>query len=130
MVRKNKISQKEAVWYVIAGILILASIAFFIVSLIGNNLDVLASKNPILNAEKSMNSFFGFTLNFLGLGLICLGVGVIVALIALTVFAKSEDREQERELRHKQRVQFVDSDVVEVPSTPVEEEASKEQTNE
>ena len=94
----KKLSPKELVWYILAGLLIFTGLFMVVFGIIGHQMNVPYEQNFIKQAEKNM--FLEFRL----FGLIFLGSGMIIGVIALVYFAKTADREIEKTIRRQQRL--------------------------
>ena len=119
-----KLSIKELVWYIIAGVAMFAGVFMIIFGIIGHHMGGNLDQNFIKQAEKNI------VLDFRIWGIILLASGMLIAVIALVVFAKSADRNIERTIRRQQRLDASITEAmeirpavqtIEVESKPVEE---------
>lgn len=101
---KKKVSTKELVGYIIAGVIALFGLSLLITHTVGVYLPVLNSDNAVVTAENNLISSLGINLDFLGWGLIFMLVGVVVALIILLSVAKKVDLDVEKAQRRAQRL--------------------------
>ncbi len=119
----KKISKKELVWYIISGVFALAGLVLIVFGIVGHALQVPLQDNWIKQAEKAMNFDFRY------FGLILFGAGLVISLIVLSVFSKQVDRDAEKTIRRKQRLNTaalnnmeIKPSVVEVPAEDVKSE--------
>lgn len=133
--KKAKVSRKEIVGYAISGVIALFGIVLIILGIVERHMDVVPSKNYLLNAEQKVMVALGVKIGFRNWGLIFLALGVIIAMIILCVAAKTADRENDRQLRRQQRassaidissevkkaVEIVEEPAPEVSEKPAEE---------
>lgn len=133
--KKAKVSRKEIVGYAISGVIALFGIVLIILGIVERHMDVVPSKNYLLNAEQKVMVALGVKIGFRNWGLIFLALGVVIAMIILCVAAKSADRENDRQLRRQQRassaidissevkkaVEIVEEPAPEVSEKPTEE---------
>lgn len=133
--KKAKVSRKEIVGYAISGVIALFGIVLIILGIVERHMDVVPSKNYLLNAEQKIMVALGVKIGFRNWGLIFLALGVVIAMIILCVAAKSADRENDRQLRRQQRassaidissevkkaVEIVEEPAPEVSEKPAEE---------
>lgn len=96
----KKLSVKELAFYIAAGVIALVGLVFTLLGVIADNLGV---NHPLYKAQGNFPWRY--------LGLILIGVAVIFAIIVLSVFAKKVDRVTDRELRRKQRLSAMMSDI-------------------
>ena len=101
---KKKVSTKELVGYIIAGVIALFGLSLLITHTVGVYLPVRNSENAVIIAENNLMTSLKIGLDFLGWGLIFLAIGVIVALIILLTVAKKIDLEVEKNQRRAQRL--------------------------
>ncbi|OPZ34137.1 MAG: hypothetical protein BWY98_01198 [Tenericutes bacterium ADurb.BinA155] len=101
--KEKKISGKELGWYIVAAVFTLVGLVFFIFGLIGKYYPGKASDNWISISENAWLINWS-KMGYRWWGLILIGVGVLIAVIALTVFARVADRDDERNLRRQQRL--------------------------
>lgn len=133
--KKAKVSRKEIVGYAISGVIALFGVVLIILGIVERHMDVVPSKNYLLNAEQKVMVALGVKIGFRNWGLIFLALGVVIAMIILCVAAKTADRENDRQLRRQQRassaidissevkkaVEIVEEPAPEVSEKPVEE---------
>ena len=101
--KKKILSRKEITWYVIAGILAFVGLVFVVFGIVGDHLPVLSSDNWVLISESAwLKNWSGMGYRYWGL--ILLGAGTLIAVIALVYFASSGDRDTERAARRAQRL--------------------------
>lgn len=99
--KKCKLSPKEFVWYIIAGLLALWGITYIVLGLFIDYGPINPSEAPLLDVQADFVKTFG--LSFFNWGLIILAIGTLLAVIVLCVFASSHDREVEKQTRRAQR---------------------------
>ena len=102
--KKKKVSTKELIGYIIAGIIALFGLSLMITHTVGAYLPVLNSENAVVIAENNLMTALKIGLDFLGWGLIFLAIGVIIALIILLTVAKKVDLDVEKNQRRAQRL--------------------------
>ena len=100
---KKKIQGKELAWYIIAGIIALIGLAFVVFGIIGSHFPGKASDNWVVISENAWLKNWS-KIGYRYWGIILLGIGAIIAAIALNVFARVGDRDEERALRRRQRL--------------------------
>ena len=96
----KKLSIKELVLYIISALIALIGLIFLILGVVADNLSV---NDPLYLAQANFPWRY--------LGFILIGIAVIFAIIVLCVFAKKIDRVADRELRRKQRLSAMMSDI-------------------
>ncbi|MFA5421936.1 MAG: hypothetical protein WC344_04035 [Bacilli bacterium] len=101
---KMKVSKKEFVWYVIAGILGFIGITLMVFDIIGDNLVGSSGDNWILTAQASVIEWSKIKMDWRAWGLIFFLLGTLVAVITLASFAKGVDRLVEKEQRRQARL--------------------------
>ncbi|MCQ2792447.1 MAG: hypothetical protein MJ208_02875 [Bacilli bacterium] len=122
----KKLSKNELILYAVASSIAFIGLVFLLLGIIADNLDI----NSALNKAQA-----SFPWRYIGLILI-LGA-VIFALIVLLAYAKRIDRVTDRELRRKQRLSAMMSDLDKkeeivvsegkiVDNTPTNQEVEKE----
>lgn len=94
----NKLTVVEWVFYPLAGVIALGGIALMILGLIASYLPVRTIDNPLAVAQANS------PLTFIQWGLIALALGVVIAVIVLSVFAHRFDRESEKASRRAARL--------------------------
>lgn len=127
--KKTFLPRKELVWYAIAATLATLGLVFLVFGIIGSHLPVKASDNWVKNSENAWLVPWS-KMGYRWWGLIILGVGLAIGIIALCVFARSGDRDSERAQRRAQRLALEDEEeeVVEVEAEEkVEAEPAKEE---
>lgn len=127
--KKTFLPRKELVWYAIAATLATLGLVFLVFGIIGSHLPVKASDNWVKNSENTWLVPWS-KMGYRWWGLIILGVGLAIGIIALCVFARSGDRDSERAQRRAQRLALEDEEeeVVEVEAEEkVEAEPAKEE---
>ena len=93
--KKTFLPRKELVWYAIAATLATLGLVFLVFGIIGSHLPVKASDNWVKNSENTWLVPWS-KMGYRWWGLIILGVGLAIGIIALCVFARSGDRDSER----------------------------------
>ena len=116
----KKISKKELVWYIIAGVFALAGLILIIFGIVGHALNVPLDKNWIKQGEKALQNAIHIPLDFRMWGLIFFGVGAIIAVITLSAFSKAIDRDAEKTIRRKQRLSSAALNNMEIKPSVVE----------
>ena len=101
---KAKVTTKEFVWYVIAGILAFFGITLIIFDIIGDNINVNSADNWIISAQEAVIEWSKINMDWRAWGLIFFLVGALIAVITLSVFAKGADRLVEKEQRRQARL--------------------------
>ena len=127
--KKTFLPRKELVWYAIAATLATLGLVFLVFGIIGSHLPVKASDNWVKNSENTWLVPWS-KMGYRWWGLIILGVGLAIGIIALCVFARSGDRDSERAQRRAQRLALEEEEeeVVEVEAEEkVEAEPAKEE---
>lgn len=107
---KDKVSKGEFAWYVVSGLIALFGLVLIILGIVERNMNIIPSKNFILQADEKVQNALHIFITFRGWGLIFLGLGVVMAVITLCVNARKTDREVDRQIRRQQRANTV-SDV-------------------
>ena len=128
--KKTFLPRKELVWYAIAATLATLGLVFLVFGIIGSHLPVKASDNWVKNSENAWLVPWS-KMGYRWWGLIILGVGLAIGIIALCFFARSGDRDSERAQRRAQRLALEDEEeeVVEVEAEEkVEAEPAKEES--
>ena len=100
---KDKFSKKELVGYIIAGVIALFGLVLIILGIVERNMDVVPSKNFLMQADLKVQAALGIELSFRTWGIIFMSLGVLIAVIILCVTGRKADREVERKLRRQQR---------------------------
>jgi hypothetical protein len=101
--KARKLTGKELTWYIIAGTIALLGLIFVIFAIIGDFMPVLSSDNWVAQSEKTWLTNWS-PLGYRWWGLIFLGAGTLISVIALSFFAREGDRDEERALRRAQRL--------------------------
>jgi len=97
-------STKQLVWFVIGALLNLTGLSFIITNIIGDNLNVAPTKNPIIIADTALKNGLHTPLGFLYWGIIFLLLGALIVSLTLSLASRNEDRDRERSLRREQRL--------------------------
>lgn len=114
--KKNK---KETAWYVFAALIGLTGIVFLVFGIVGDHFPGLYSDNWIASSENAWLTNWSH-MGYRWWGIILIIAAAVIASIALTVFAKEDDRDSERMLRRQQRLAMsavVDEVPAEQPSS-------------
>lgn len=102
--RKEKsLSRKELAWYIAAGILLVWGLTFIVIGLIGDYYPALYSDNWVRTSENAWLTNWS-NMGYFWWGMILAGVGVLMAVIVLTVSAREGEKDAERALRRAQRL--------------------------
>ena len=125
--KKLPLHPAEIVWYCICGGLALWGLTYIVLGLIAENLPITTDESAFALANKRFAEIFG--LDWLGWGLILLGIGAVLAVIVLLALAGKSDREYEKNTRRAQRLAQLESEVlkeeneekVEVNNQPIEQ---------
>lgn len=96
----KKLSIKELVLYAISILIALIGLVFLILGIVADNLSV---NDPLYLMQAKFPWRY--------LGFILISIAVVFAIITLCVFAKKIDRVADRELRRKQRLSAMMSDI-------------------
>jgi hypothetical protein len=99
----KKIAGKELACYIVAGSFTLVGLVFYIFGLIGKFYNGLASDNWVAISEQAWLTNWS-KMGWKWWGLILIGIGVLIAIISLSAWAKVADRDEERNLRRQQRL--------------------------
>lgn len=132
--KKEKLSWKELIWYIIGGVVALFGIALMIFGIIGHHISD-RSVNFVKDAEANLIAKIKIPFDFRVWGIIFMFLGIIIVVIALNFFAKKVDREVEKAMRRQQRlnagnntdlevkaaVQVIDEPAPAIEPAPVEE---------
>lgn len=102
--KKEKISGKEVVWYVIAGVFALFGITLMVFGIIGHHMNVALSDNFIKSAEDALINAIKIPFDFRIWGIMFVLIGTIILIIALNANAKKADRDIEKTIRRQQRL--------------------------
>lgn len=121
--KKLKLPVKEIVWYSIAGFFGLVGLVFVIFGVLGSHLPLKdnGDLNWVLESENAWLVNWS-KMGYRWWGLILLGVGGLIAIVSLTLFARVGDRDEERAARRAQRLAL--------ENEPVEVTASEEPAQE
>lgn len=111
--KKQQLSWKELVWYIIGGVVALFGIALMIFGIIGHHIAD-RSVNFVKDAEAALIAKIKIPFDFRVWGIIFMFIGVIVIVIALNFFAKKVDREVEKSIRRQQRLNAGNNTDIEV----------------
>ena len=117
--KSKKLAKGEITVYAIAAFIALVGIAFIIFGLIGSHYPGKDSENWVSISEKAWLVNWSH-IGYRWWGVILLLVGALVAVIGLTAYARSGDRDEERALRRRQRLGV--APVQEVEAKDVKEE--------
>lgn len=98
-VKKAKVTGFELAAYIVSGVIGLWGLVEICLGIAGMYVPVDSS---FAKACAKYKSIFGLT--FLGWGLILLGIGTVLAVIVLFVYAKTSDREYEKQQRRAARL--------------------------
>ena len=96
----KKLSKKEIILYASSLVVAVVGLVFLLLGVIADNLGI---DSPLYKAQAKFPWRY--------LGLIIIAVAVIFAIIVLCVYAKKVDRVSDRELRRKQRLSAMMSDI-------------------
>lgn len=108
--KKLSLHPAELVWYIICGLVGLWGLTYIVLGLVAENLPVTADENGFVQANASFASTFG--LDWLGWGLIILGIAAIAAVVVLLALAGKSDREYEKNTRRAQRLAQLEAEVL------------------
>lgn len=111
--KKQQLSWKELIWYIIGGVVALFGIALMIFGIIGHHIDD-RSVNFVKDAEANLIAKIKIPFDFRVWGIIFMFLGVIAIVIALNFFAKKVDREIEKSIRRQQRLNAGNNTDIEV----------------
>lgn len=99
-----KIKVQELVWYIISGVIFLGGLVLGILNVIGYYLPGPSSDNIIRQAENDLISALKIPLDFLGWGLVLIGLGTVIGVIALLRYAHIDNLEKDKVARRQQRL--------------------------
>lgn len=102
MAAKRKMSPKEYIWYIIAGLLALWGLTYIVLGLVIDYAPGRPSDFALHQVQVDFMAWAG--LSFFNWGLIIFSIGVVLAAIVLCVFASGHDREVEKANRRAQRM--------------------------
>ena len=120
----KSVTNKEFVWYLIAGLLAFLGLIAIIFGVVGYHMGASGTLNFIQAFEQKIN----FELRYLGL--IFVGAGTVLAVSALLFNAKKADREIEKKVRREQRIAAQSNKTIEVKNAvEVVVEEAKEEPN-
>ena len=122
--KKTSLPRKEIAWYVFASFLAVVGLTFIVIGIVGDHLPVKSSDNLVLISEAAWLSNWSH-MGYRYWGIILLAAGTLIGCTALTMFARSGDRDSERALRRAQRLAVTSEEEpvvkeVEVTSTELE----------
>ena len=104
----KKVTTKEFIWYLAAGLLAFLGLVAIVFGIIGYHMAGPTGTNFILEFEEKID----FELRFIGL--IFIAAGLLLAVIVLLVNAKKADREVEKKIRREQRLAAQANQTIEV----------------
>ena len=104
----RKVTNKEFVWYLAAGLLAFIGLVAIIFGIIGYHMSGPSVTNFIVSFEEKIN----FGLRYIGL--IFVAAGVVLAVCVLLYNAKKADREVEKKIRREQRLAAQANQTIEV----------------
>jgi len=105
----KKVTTKEFIWYLAAGLLAFLGLIAVIFGIIGYHMAGPAGTNFVIQFEEKLNNF---PLRFIGL--ILIAAGLVLAVIVLLINAKKADREVEKRIRREQRLAAQANQTIEV----------------
>ena len=146
--KKLPLHPAELVWYIVCGLVGLWGLTYIVLGLIAENLPITSEDNDFIKATDKFTETFG--LDWLGWGLIILGIAAVGAVIVLLVLSNKADRDYEKNTRRAARLaqleaeeekeeaeqqkaesQIIDAEVNDVkPEEPKEEEKPAEEPKE
>ncbi|MGP1413608.1 MAG: hypothetical protein ACTTID_00500 [Bacillales bacterium] len=103
----SKFNKKEIFWYIFGLLMLLLGISLLITYVVGENINVPPSKNPVMIFDDNIKKFTRASFGILGYGIVFTNLGALIVAIVLSVVTHSEEREKERLLRKKQRLQHL-----------------------
>ena len=115
--KKLKISIFELVWYILTGGLAVWGLTFITLGIIERNLK---PGSDLASADAAWKQ--AMKTDYFTAGIILLVVGVVLAVIVLLIFAKTADREVEKQQRRAARLAAASS----VESAPAEPQPTEE----
>ncbi|MBQ9458173.1 MAG: hypothetical protein IJU64_06730 [Bacilli bacterium] len=101
--KKLNLSKKEWFWYILTLFLAFVGLVFAIIGIIGDHLPVKASENWVRVSEKAWLTNWS-PLGYRYWGIVLLAGGLIIFALALTLFSRESDRDNERAIRRAQRL--------------------------
>ena len=102
--KKLKISIFELVWYILTGGIAVWGLTFITLGVIVRNIK---SDSDLALADAAWKN--AMKTNYFTAGVICLVTGVVLAVIVLLIFAKTADREVEKQQRRAARLAAANS---------------------
>ena len=109
--KKHHYKGSEITWDIIAGIFVLAGLAFIVIGIVGYSLNVVPSDNWVILSQDAWLTNWSH-IGYFYWGLILFAVGIIILLISLAFFAKIYDRNYDKVQRRQQRMATInDGDV-------------------
>ena len=108
--KKLQLHPAELVWYIICGLLAVWGLTYIVMGLVAENLPLTTDESSFALANKSFADIFG--LDWLGWGLIILGIAAIGATVVLLALAGKSDREYEKNTRRAQRLAQLEAEVI------------------
>ena len=133
--KKLPLHPAELVWYIVCGLVGLWGLTYIVLGLIAENLPIASEDNEFVTANSKFAEIFG--LDWLGWGLIILGIAAVAAVIVLLVLSNKSDRDYEKNTRRAARLaqleaeeakeeaqeqQIIDAEVNDVKPEEVKEE--------
>ena len=100
---KKKLTKKEIVWYVIAGVIATVAIVFLVFGIIGDHYPGVYADNWVAESENAWLKNWS-NLGYRWWGVILLVFSASLASLVLGLSAKEGDRDAERALRRAQRL--------------------------
>lgn len=101
--KKHHYKASEITWDIIAGIFVLAGLAFITLGIIGYSINVVPSKNWVYLSQDAWLTGWSH-MGYFYWGLILFAVGVIILIISLIYFSKIYDRNYDKVQRRQQRM--------------------------
>ena len=100
--KKLPLHPAELVWYIVCGLVGLWGLTYIVLGLIAENLPITAEDNKFIEVTKDFTKHFG--LDWLGWGLIILGIAAVGAAIVLLLLSNKADRDYEKNTRRAARL--------------------------
>lgn len=124
--KRRAIPASEIVWICIEGAMALTGLVLIILGIVCEYLPVLYEDNPLLQCERGIMSATNSNIGFRWLGFFFLLGAAIISLITLNHYSKRTDRDAERDLRRRQRMQVLSESA---PAAPLDESKVTEATS-